>query len=188
MFIDTIPNRKSPPVVLLRESYREGGKVKKRTLANLSKLPQALLDGIAALLAGGKVAAADASAAEPGFEIVRSLAHGHVAAVRGMIRKLQPQRRKDRGRSGARRSYVIRTNVAAGDLSAERAVLNYKRLAEIEKGFRTLKGVDLSVRPIRHRLETRVKAPHPPQHAGLLRAVAHDRGVGAAHVHGRGRP
>jgi len=43
MFIDTIPNRKSPPAVLLRESYREGGRVKKRTLANLSKLPQALM-------------------------------------------------------------------------------------------------------------------------------------------------
>ena len=50
MFIDTIPNRKSPPAVLLRESYREGGRVKKRTLANLSKLPQALIDGIVALL------------------------------------------------------------------------------------------------------------------------------------------
>ena len=55
MFIDTIPNRKSPPAVLLRESYREGGRVKKRTLANLSKLPQALIDGIVALLDGGKV-------------------------------------------------------------------------------------------------------------------------------------
>ena len=54
--------------------------------------------------------------------------------------------------------YVIRTSVAAVDMSAERAVLNYKQLAEIETGFRTLKGVDLSVRPIRHRLETRVKA------------------------------
>lgn len=54
--------------------------------------------------------------------------------------------------------YVIRTSVAESDMSAERAVLNYKRLAEIEKGFRTLKGVDLSVRPIRHRLEGRVKA------------------------------
>ena len=49
MFIDTIPNRKSPPAVLLRESYREGGRVKKRTLANLSKLPPALIDGIVAL-------------------------------------------------------------------------------------------------------------------------------------------
>src|SRR5438477_7164118 len=46
MFVDTIPNRKSPPAVLLRESYREGGRVKKRTLANLSRLPQALIDGI----------------------------------------------------------------------------------------------------------------------------------------------
>src|ERR1700693_828028 len=55
MFIDTIPNRKSPPAVLLRESYREGGRVKKRTLANLSKLPRALIDGIGALPDGGKV-------------------------------------------------------------------------------------------------------------------------------------
>src|SRR6516165_2382131 len=65
MFIDTIPNRTSPPAILLRESYREGRKVKKRTLANLSKLPQALIDGIASLIA-----------------------HGKVAAVGGMIRKL----------------------------------------------------------------------------------------------------
>jgi hypothetical protein len=54
--------------------------------------------------------------------------------------------------------YVIRTSVAEADMSAEAAVLNYKRLAQIERGFRTLKGVDLSVRPIRHRLEDRVKA------------------------------
>ena len=56
MFIDTIPNRTSPPAILLRESYREGGRVKKRTLANLSKLPQRLIDGIRALIAGGTVA------------------------------------------------------------------------------------------------------------------------------------
>jgi hypothetical protein len=90
MFIDTIPNRKSPPAVLLRESYREGGRVKKRTLANLSKLPQALIEGIAALLAGGKVSGK--RAAEPGFEIVRSLPHGHVVAVQAMIRKLGLER------------------------------------------------------------------------------------------------
>ena len=54
--------------------------------------------------------------------------------------------------------YVIRTSVAAGDMNAEQAVLNYERLAEVERGFRTLKGIDLSVRPIRHRLEDRVKA------------------------------
>ena len=116
MFIDTIPNRKSPPAVLLRESYREGGKVRKRTLANLSKLPQALLDGIAALLAGGKVAAAE----EPGFEIVRSLAHGHVAAVRGMIRKLGLDRTLQ-GRSQVERrvrdiieAMIVQRIIAAG--------------------------------------------------------------------------
>ena len=54
--------------------------------------------------------------------------------------------------------YVIRTSVEEVDMSAESTVLNYKRLAEIERGFRTLKGIDLSVRPIRHRLEDRVKA------------------------------
>src|ERR1700694_3930393 len=86
MFIDTIPNRRSPPAILLRESYREGGRIKKRTLANLSKLPQALVDGIAALLDGGKIAGK--REIEPGFEIVRSLPHGHVSAVQGMIRKL----------------------------------------------------------------------------------------------------
>jgi len=54
--------------------------------------------------------------------------------------------------------YVIRTSAAEADMSAEAAVLNYKRLAGVERAFRTLKGVDLHVRPIRHRLETRVKA------------------------------
>ena len=54
--------------------------------------------------------------------------------------------------------YVIRTSAAAAEMSAEAAVLNYKRLAEVERAFRTLKGVDLQVRPIRHRLEERVKA------------------------------
>jgi transposase len=89
MFIDAMPNRTSPPAILLRESYREGGKVKKRTLANLSKLPKALIDGIASLIAGGKAAPPEKGKPEDhGFEIVRSLPHGHVAAVRGMIRKL----------------------------------------------------------------------------------------------------
>jgi hypothetical protein len=54
--------------------------------------------------------------------------------------------------------YVIRTSVTEAEMSAEAAVLNYKRLAEVERAFRTLKGVDLHVRPIRHRLESRVKA------------------------------
>lgn len=54
--------------------------------------------------------------------------------------------------------YVIRTSAAEAEMSAEAAVLNYKRLAEVERAFRALKGLDLNVRPIRHRLESRVKA------------------------------
>lgn len=84
MFIDVVPNRSSPPAVLLRESYREGGRVKKRTLANLSQLPQPLIDGIAALIKGGKVAAPPGE----GLEIRRSLPHGHAAAVLGQARRL----------------------------------------------------------------------------------------------------
>jgi hypothetical protein len=90
MFIDTIPNRKSTPAILLRESYPEGGKVKKRTGQSV-EAPQALIDGIGAIIiiAGGKVAAPEADRHEAhGFEIVRSLPHGHVAAVRGTMHKL----------------------------------------------------------------------------------------------------
>ena len=52
MYIDTVPNRKSPPAILLRESYREHGKVKKRTLSNLSKLPVEIIELIRQALAG----------------------------------------------------------------------------------------------------------------------------------------
>ena len=54
MYIERIPNRNSPPAVLLRESYREDGKVRKRTLANLSKLPNETVDDLKILLKGGK--------------------------------------------------------------------------------------------------------------------------------------
>lgn len=56
MFIETVPNRSSPPAVLLREAYRdEHGRAQKRTLANLSKLPEDLIGGLRALLKGGTV-------------------------------------------------------------------------------------------------------------------------------------
>ena len=84
MFIDVVPNGRSAPAVLLRESYREGRKVKKRTLANLGQLPPALIEGLRLLLQGGAVVARP----EEVFEIQRALPHGHVAAVIGMMRKL----------------------------------------------------------------------------------------------------
>ena len=84
MYIESVPNRNSPPAVLLRESYREGDKVKKRTLLNLSDWPADLVEGFRALLKGGKVVSAEGGA----ISILRSLPHGHVEAVRGILRKL----------------------------------------------------------------------------------------------------
>ena len=84
MFIDVVPNGRSASAVLLRESYREGRKVRKRTLANLSKLPPPVVEGLRVLLQGGTAIARP----EEVFEIQRSLPHGHAAAVIGMMRKL----------------------------------------------------------------------------------------------------
>ena len=88
MYIESVPNRNSPPAVLLRESYRLGGKVKKRTLANLSKWPPALVEGLRILLKGGTAVARFTDA----FDIVRSRPHGAVAAVLGTLRQLRVER------------------------------------------------------------------------------------------------
>jgi hypothetical protein len=85
MYVAKVPNRGSPPAVLLRESYREAGKVKNRTLANLSSWPEAKVDALARVLKGQP---APAVTLEGTFEIARSLPHGHVAAVLGTARAL----------------------------------------------------------------------------------------------------
>jgi hypothetical protein len=99
MYVAKVPNRGSPPAVLLRESYREAGKVKNRTLANLSAWPEAKVDALTRVLKGQP----PASALEGTFEITRSLPHGHAAAVLGTLRQLgleelidpAPSRRRD---------------------------------------------------------------------------------------------
>ena len=88
MYIESVPNRNSPPTVLLRESFRDAGKVNKRTLANLSKWPPTLIEGLRVLLKGGAAVARLHDA----FDIQRSLPHGHVAAVLGTLRKLRLDR------------------------------------------------------------------------------------------------
>jgi Transposase DDE domain len=82
MYIETVPNRNSPPAILLRESFREDGKIKKRTLANLTDWPKELIEGFRTLLKGGTVIAAERDA----VSIRRSLPHGHVAAALGTLR------------------------------------------------------------------------------------------------------
>jgi hypothetical protein len=84
MYVEAVPNRDSPPAILLRESYREGGKVKKRTLLNLSDWPADRIAGFKMLLKGGTVIPQDQQA----ITIIRSLPHGHVAAALGTARKI----------------------------------------------------------------------------------------------------
>jgi hypothetical protein len=84
MYIEAVPNRNSPPAILLRESYRENGKVRKRTLCNLSDWPEAHVEGLRGVLKGGTVIPADREA----FAVTRCLPHGHVAAALGTARKI----------------------------------------------------------------------------------------------------
>src|SRR5246500_1788915 len=99
MYVAVVPNRSSPPAILLRESYREAGKTKNRTLANLSRWPAERIEQLRAVLRGDKLL----PAAEA-VEIVRALPHGHVLAALGTARRIAlegvlprraPQRRRD---------------------------------------------------------------------------------------------
>jgi transposase len=83
MYIDIVPNRNSPPAILLREAWRENGKVKKRTIANLSSLPMEQVHALRRVLKGDKLVSLDDV-----FDIERSLPHGHVEAIVGTIKKI----------------------------------------------------------------------------------------------------
>jgi hypothetical protein len=99
MYISRIPNRSSPPAILLRESYRDKGKVKTRTLANLSKLPGEAISLLKRFLAGERFVSTDEA-----FACVESWQHGHVQAVREAMKRLgfdrlispRPCRERDR--------------------------------------------------------------------------------------------
>jgi transposase len=84
MYIEAVPNRNSPPAILLRESFRHEGKVRKRTLCNLSGWAPAHVEGLRGVLKGGTVIPPGQDA----FTVSRSLPHGHVAAVLGTARKI----------------------------------------------------------------------------------------------------
>jgi hypothetical protein len=99
MYVARVPNRGSPPAILLRESYRDGGKVKNRTLANLTRWPEDKVEALSRVLKGLPPRLDFAEA----FDITRSLPHGHVAAVLGTAQRLgiedlidpTPSRRRD---------------------------------------------------------------------------------------------
>src|SRR5512147_2514258 len=83
MYVTRVPNRSSPPAVLLRESWREGGKVKTRRLANLTDWPEAKVEALRRVLRGETLVVAGDR-----FAVERSLPHGHVAAVLGTVRAI----------------------------------------------------------------------------------------------------
>jgi transposase len=98
MYVESVPNRNSPPAILLREAWREDGKIRKRTIANLSDWPESRIDAFRRVLRDEPLAAA-----EDAFTIESSLPHGHVEAILGTIRKLgldaliasKPSRQRD---------------------------------------------------------------------------------------------
>jgi hypothetical protein len=97
MYIDVVPNRNSPPAILLRQAIREGTKIRKVTLANLSDWPEEQLASLKLVLKGTAVVPRDEA-----FIITRSLPHGHVAAALGQLRKLSLERMLDRTASRER--------------------------------------------------------------------------------------
>src|SRR5450631_4080474 len=101
MYVATVPNRNSPPAILLRESYRQDGKVKTRTVANITHLASHQIEALRLALSGSLTVSS--TPLPESFHISRSLPHGHVAAVLGCLRHLQldaildptPRRQRD---------------------------------------------------------------------------------------------
>ena len=120
--VDVIPNRSSPPAILLREAWRDGARIRRRTLANLSKMPPVLVDAVRAALAGGVILSGPGAA----VAIRRAWPHGHVAAVLGTLRALGlvriPGRRADRMRDLAVAAVVARILDPASRLATARAL------------------------------------------------------------------
>ena len=83
MYIESVPNRKSPPAILLREAFREGGKIRKKTVANLTHWPEHLVKGLRLLLSGETLLPKDQI-----FRIERSKPHGHVDALLTFMRHI----------------------------------------------------------------------------------------------------
>jgi transposase len=106
MYIATIPNRNSPPAILLRESYRDDGKVKSRTLANLSKLPAESIEVLRRSLKGELLAPVSEA-----FEVRASHHHGHVHAVMLTLQRLDLARCLD-SRPSRNRDLVVAMIIA----------------------------------------------------------------------------
>ena len=126
MYIESVPNRKSPPAILLREGKRVGKKVVKRTLANLTHWPENVVEGLRTLLKGGVALGKDDSR----LSITRTLPHGHVAAVLGTIKNIGLDKIIDRRHTRMR-------NLALGMIAARILSPSSKLAATREWGDET---------------------------------------------------
>lgn len=128
MYVERIPNRNSPPAILLRESYRDGDKIKKRTLANLSDWPAAKIEALRRVLRGDAVTASDPKA----LTLLRSLPHGHVAAALGTLHKLGLDRLLAQGGRQPKRDVALCTAMIVARLVDHRSKLATSRLLDDE--------------------------------------------------------
>jgi hypothetical protein len=120
MHIDIVPNRGGTPAVLLRKSYREAGKTKKQTVANLSELAPEQIEQMRAVLRGERLLPAVQA-----IEITRSLPHGHVLAALGTARRIDldglfPRRAPERKRKLALALIIARLLDPAAKLATAR--------------------------------------------------------------------
>jgi transposase len=111
MYVDRVPNRNSPPAILLRESYRADGRVKKRTLANLSHWPPAKIEALRRVLRDEAVVAP-----EQAVTLLRSLPHGHVAAALGTLRRIGLDRVLSGGGRQPKRAVALCTGMLVARL------------------------------------------------------------------------
>ncbi len=120
--VDIIPNRNSPPAILLRKAWREGKRIRRITLANLSKTPPEIIDGIRAMIKGGVITATPSES----LQIKRSLPHGHVMAILAVCKELGLERllhrKKSRNRDLALAAIITRLIAPGSKLASARAV------------------------------------------------------------------
>jgi hypothetical protein len=156
MYIDIVPNRKSRPAILLRESIREGKKIIKRTIANLSALS---LEQVQQMVANGRLKDCDKIGVRVGRVINKYKMAKHlvldIATEHFAFHIDEAKVAEEAALDGL---YVIRTPLPVAQVGSADAVRHYKDLGHVESAFRTLKSADLQIRPIYHHTEERVRA------------------------------
>jgi transposase len=140
MYVESVPNRNSPPAVLLRESSRLDGKIVKRTLANLSAWPASQIASLRRVLKGESlVAPAEA------FRIQRATPHGHVAAVLGTLRRLGLERILSRSQCAERDLVVAMIVARILEPSSKLATTRGLRQETATSSLASVLGLDQSV-------------------------------------------